>query len=121
MRLLEVGYWKLSRIKHIAFAFGLRISACTRSAAIPQLGNTAYIYCIIPPHLSEAAICVFIGWAAIGAITAAGLLLLIQQRSGIGQRVLHTDTQRGEKGLLILQGLQTVENGRGGRQLKEQL
>src|SRR4029434_4221743 len=41
-------------------------------------------------YLSEAAsVRVVIGWAAIGAITAARLLLLIQECRGVGQRVLH--------------------------------
>lgn len=40
-------------------------------------------------YLSEAAVWVLISWAAIRAITAARLVLLIQQSCGIGQCILH--------------------------------
>lgn len=39
-------------------------------------------------YLSEAAVGVFIGWAAVGAVAAAGLLLLVQERRGVRQGIL---------------------------------
>lgn len=39
-------------------------------------------------YLSEAAVGVLIGRAAVGAVAAARLLLLVEQRRGVGQSVL---------------------------------
>lgn len=44
-------------------------------------------------YLSEAAVCILIGRAAVGAVTAARLLLLVQQGRGIGQRVLQMSSR----------------------------
>lgn len=49
-------------------------------------------------YLSEAAVGVLIGRAAVGAVAAAGLLLLVEQRRGVGQGVLQRGTnQHGQR------------------------